>query len=351
MFSVFISCLILVTFKVFAGDATLIDPIQNFDYHAIKKYALSEAEKTQWRAQRENIANELVRRAETNVKAYTDAVSTRTEFVEKLKTQANELHKLEKNYTPYEKGSGNKAYEINELRTRMQQTSQTIERLNSDIQTSFRAMARSAKNAERFFQQSRLAKTTTDQMNLMKSSMGKSMMVYANNPHVANMLETIKGTSIGKGIAALPSGLIEEGVLKTQNDKNIKYKVGENVLIRNTDGGIVKGSVMGATPKGELVIKEAMPAGMQPLKQGEYRVVNVNEVSSVSMIRSSSNIKEALSDPLKFQNIGGRTYEIKLSETTLINRIRMTLSGPPALSGSNPIQQTGVAPARPIGTK
>ena len=215
-----------------------------------------------------------------------------------------------------------------------------------------RPAARSTQKVERFAQRSGLAHTTTAQMDLMRTPLGKHLIVYVNNPGLPNIVETIKGTAIGKGINALPAGLIEEGSLKTTNDKTIKYKAGEAILVRSFDGGMVKGNVMGATPAGELIIKETSPSGMHQLKQGAYRIVNPSEVSSIAMVHKSTPVKEALNNIEKFRQIGGRFYEIRPNEVSTLIRIRELLGRPPALNSTGTLPNQGpINPARPPGIR
>lgn len=137
-------------------------------------------------------------------------------------------------------------------------------------------------------------------------------------------------------------------MIKASNDRSIRYKAGEAIHVRNVDGGILRGVVAGATPSGELVIKETSLAGMHPLKQGTYRVVNPAEVSTISMISASTHFKDPLNQTEKFKNVGGRIYEFRPTETARLERIKELVNKPPALNASNP--NTNLAtPVRTIG--
>lgn len=335
---------LLVSFSLQDQDYSKMgDPTEGFSFSRS-----SNIEKATWEKQRLDIANELSQRLEGRVKDYNNTMNARAEHMERLSAQAKELSQLEKNYVPYEKGSGNNAYRSQELRTQMQSTMQSIDKLTVEAEQSFQRMAKSATKLERFSNRSNLSKTTSGQMEMLKSSLGKNMMVYANNPTLPHMIETIKGTSIGKGTNTLPNGLTEEGVIKASNDRSIRYKAGEAIHVRNVDGGILRGVVAGATPSGELVIKETSLAGMHPLKQGTYRVVNPAEVSTISMISASTHFKDPLNQTEKFKNVGGRIYEFRPTETARLERIKELVNKPPALNASNP--NTNLAtPVRTIG--
>ncbi len=325
-----------------ASISQKIGVAESFDY---RRPSLPE-QLEKWERQRNKVSDELVRRTEVNIQSYKEAVATRDHAVERLREQNNKLQKLESTYTPYEKGQGSKAYEAQNMRSRMAQTLNIIETLNKDVKTTFESARRSATRVEQFAQKSHLAKTTADQMKLMKTPMGRYMMVYVNNPHLPNMMETIRGTSIGKGIESLPNNLSQNGSIKTNSDKTINYRANESILVRNYDGGTVRGTIVGATASGELIIKESLPSGMQQLKQGTYRQVNPKDVSSIHMIRSSSHVSlETMNNAEKFKSIGGRIYNIRPTQVHFISIVESALKPPPALG--NPNNQNPINPAKP----
>ena len=325
-----------------------VNVTKDFNYYFKPKTTL---EQTKWNHQRDLHANELRRRAEVNVQQYNQTVETRNQFVNTAKQQHLDLQKLESTYKPFEKGQGPKAYEAQGRRLQLQQTLNTISTLESEIKTKLESARRSTVKFVDFVNKTKIATTTAEQMRLMQSPMGRSMVVYANNPGVSSMYERIRGTNIGSGISSLPKGLTESGSLKTLNNIQVQYRATETIFIRSYDGGIMKGTILGASPSGELIIKEIAASGSQALKQSEYRKIDPNKVSTIQIIRPSANVSlETLNDVIKFRNVGGRFYDINPSQIGEIRAIKNYLGRPPALN-SNTGNQAPVNPARPTGIR
>ena len=323
----------LSTLTAYAVDLPLekmSDPTEGFNYH----FNLNSNGRQAWETQRSNIAQELANRVDTNAKLYNNILNGRQEFIDKAQELSNQISKYEKNYVPYEKG--NKVYEIQELKTRLNQTLDTIDRFDKMAERSFQRLKSAATKLERFSQQSRLATSVKGQMDLVKSFTGRNMMVYINNPNLPNISETIKGTRIGIGIQSLPTNLTKSGTLQLEGTA-LKYTAGENILVRAMDGGIVKGEIMGATENGKLVIREVLHPGMKALSQGEYRLLNPNNASSVEIISPTTRIsKEMVENPEKFKSVGGRIYEIRPNEQMSVGRMKEIVGRPPALGNSPP---------------
>lgn len=316
----------------------MVNPVDGFNLR------FNGGERKAWEQQRSNIAQELARRTEFHATQYNNALQTRAEFVGKAQAQATEIAKIESTYKPYQKGSGVEAFRSQELRLQLQQTLNTVDRLNVDVQNSFRSLERAASKLERFSQQSNFAKTTTAQVNLMTSPMGRNIMTHVNSLKSPISLDVMKGMSVGIPTNTLPTNLTDQGKIKVISAE-FQYKAGETIAARSPEGGLVKGRFEGMTPKGELVIKETLPPNLQNYKQGEYRVIRPETLSSIAFMSPTANIAiESLSDPNKLKNVA-RIIEIRPTETTILNRIREFIGRPPALNNTN--NQQPINPARP----
>lgn len=305
-----------------------------------------------WENQRAKIAQELASRLEMRAKEYDNTLNTRNDLMNQLRSRANELHKLEKNYIPYEKG--NNIFRIAELRTQIGESIKGIKAMDTALEGYERSLQRAAKKLERFGQQSLIAPNTTAQMELVKNPTAKNMLVYVNNPQIENIKETIQGLKIGTSTNKLPKDLIENGSLKTTSEKTVPYKAGDKVMVRAADGGLVRGTLMGATAAGELVIKEVLAPGMQQLKSGEYRTVKLSEISSVSMLNPSHHVADAWKNVEKLRAVGGKHYELKINDVSALQQINSRYTNTPAANstGSRTLPNQGpLNPAQPLGIR
>lgn len=326
----------------------MADPTEGFEYPKHGRLINNTLVNTDfWKTQRTSIGFELSSRLESRASEYHKALENRAEAVQKIRDMANELHTLERNYKPYEKG--NNVFRISELRTRIGSHLENLKNVDKAMEGYFRSMHRAALKLERFSQNSGLANTITSQLELVKTATARNMMVYVNNPQIPNIQDLINGTRIGTPTNTLPKDLSTEGKLKLPNDRLLSYKASSEVIVRNIDGGLLKGRVAGATSTGELVIKETQPSGAQHLKQGTYRIINTHMVSTIAITNyfdlSSYN---AFSNPDKYKQFGGRIYEIKPTEIENLKRIHEFVRRVPA---QNTVNQGTINPARPAGIR
>ncbi len=256
---------------------------------------------------------DAARRYERNFNAQNSAMEQLRERTERYRT-------LEAKYdgmTKYTSQSGSNSLDRAQLQQQIRETANTLETLNRQTSESYKNALESGRKFR--------AVAFKNKVNPYAGSMSQ----FVSNPTARQIQYVLNGQALKveaseqafrgiqmtqqmekpKIIEKVPEKMIEIKVSTETRTMNVK--VGEFLVMRTTNDGLVRAKIEGFTPKGDLVVRNILPPAISNMGPKTPYVMDFTKIAEVTTF----NAKQA--PPLELEITGPKRQTLRLQPTHL----------------------------------